>query len=152
MKTLKKGVARWMLGLCAGVFPFLSPLPVQAQTATPSPVPQHWISYAELTGNQFAVWLSDPADEAVVQLHSMLQDRVLKEGKPPLQPLVARVWISPMGMVTRLDVPSTGDAKIDEALRKLLMTRTLPEPPPADMHQPMVLQLSLDFPGAGGST
>jgi hypothetical protein len=145
MTVVKKSAIKWLLGLAAGIG-LASGLHAQgAQPAAPA-VPQHWISYAEMVGNQFAEWLSDPQDDTVVQLHTWLQDRVLKEGQPPLPPLVARVWISPRGMVEKLDVPSVGNAQADARLRQLLTTRPLPEPPPSDMRQPVALQLSLDFP------
>ncbi|MCA1325577.1 YbaB/EbfC family DNA-binding protein [Herbaspirillum sp. alder98] len=146
MRVQKNRALRWLMGLLAGIGLFSVASTAQAQNVARTPIPQHWISYADMVGNQFAEWLSDPADEAVVQLHAWLQDRVLKEGKPPLPPLVARVWVSPMGMVSQLELPATGDARIDAALRRLLMSRVLPEPPPPDMRQPMLLQLSLDFP------
>ncbi|KAF1044746.1 MAG: hypothetical protein GAK35_01639 [Herbaspirillum frisingense] len=145
MTGVKKSAMQWLLGLLAGVG-LVSGLPAQGAQPAAQAVPQHWISYAEMVGNQFAEWLSDPQDDSVVQLHSWLQDRVLKDGQPPLPPLVARVWISPRGMVERLDVPSVGNAEADARLKKLLMSRPLPEPPPSDMRQPVALQLSLDFP------
>ncbi|WP_129587675.1 YbaB/EbfC family DNA-binding protein [Herbaspirillum robiniae] len=141
---MKNRVVKWVLGLLAGVG-LATGLPSEAAPPA-APVPQHWISYAEMVGNQFAEWLSDPQDENVVQLHTWLQDRVLKDGQPPLQPMVARVWVGPRGLVERLDVPTVGDAGADAKVRKLLMSRPLPEPPPPDMRQPIMLQLSLDFP------
>lgn len=145
MNVQKNRALRWLMGLLAGIGLLSAATTPQAQNTTRAPIPQHWISYADMVSNQFSAWLSDPQDEAVVQLHTWMQDRVLKDGKLPLPPMVARVWVSPMGMVSQLELPATDDARIDAALRQLLMSRALPEPPPSDMRQPMVLQLSLDF-------
>lgn len=145
MKVQRKRVLRWLLSLCAGIGLCSAASAPQAQGPVPTPIPQHWISYAGMVGAQFAQWLSDAQDAAVVQLHTQLQDRVLKEGKPPLPPLVARVWVGTNGVVSRVVLPPTGDTDIDAALQRLLSARALPEPPPPDMRQPLVLQLSLDF-------
>lgn len=152
MRVQRKRALRWLLSLSAGIGLFSAAAMPQAQGTARPQIPQHWVSYADMVGNQFAEWLSDPQEEAVRQLHAWLQDRIRKEGRPPLPPLVARVWISPMGMVSRLDVASTGDVRIDDELHRLLMSRALPEPPPPDMRQPMVLQLSLDFPSVAGES
>ncbi|WP_413460326.1 YbaB/EbfC family DNA-binding protein [Herbaspirillum huttiense] len=145
----KRRALRWLLGLLAGLG-MAAELSAQAPGRGAQGVPQHWISYGEMVSNQFAQWLSDAQQEGVMELHTWLQDRVLKEGKPPLPPLVARVWISPQGMVERVELPSLGEARVDTRLRLLLSSSPLPEPPPADMRQPLVLQLSLDFPLPAG--
>jgi len=135
------------LGAGVGIAAMLAPvdaLPAQpVQAAQP---PQHWISYAQLASNQFAAWLSDPADDAVVRLHGWMQERLLKDGQPLPPPLVTRVWVAPSGQVERLEFASLGNAQADNDLRALLTSRPLSESPPPDMRQPMVLQLTLDFP------
>lgn len=127
------------LGMAAAAVPALAQAPA-------SPVPQHWISYANLASNQLGVALSDPANVTVVLLHAWMQERMLKEGQPvPPVPLVVRLWVAANGQVERSTFSSLGDAQADDYLRSLLMAQTLSEPPPRDMRQPMVLQLTLTF-------
>lgn len=127
-------------------------MPVQAQPAPSAraPVPQHWISYAELAGNQFQGRLSDPADETVQRLHAWMQQRLLEEGRTlPPPPLIVRVWVAPDGRPERVAFDSLGNAQADADLRQLLTAQPLSEPPPRDMRQPMVLQLTLKVLGPG---
>ncbi|MGJ7543088.1 YbaB/EbfC family DNA-binding protein [Variovorax sp. LT1R16] len=120
-----------------------------AASGTPAlavtPIPQHWISYANMAGNQLQSTLSDPADAAVQRLHAWMQARLLREGAPPPPPLVVRVWVAADGRVERVAFESLGDAQADADLRTLLTAQPLSEPPPRDMRQPMVLQLTLSF-------
>lgn len=113
--------------------------------ATAQAVPQHWISYAQLTGNQLQERLSDGEEQAVVRLHGWLQDRVLatQDAAPPA-PVVVRIWVGGSGKVSRAEFDSLGNAQADEDLRMLLTSTELTEPPPGDMRQPMVLRLRLD--------
>ncbi|WP_132980079.1 MULTISPECIES: YbaB/EbfC family DNA-binding protein [unclassified Pigmentiphaga] len=123
--------------------------PAAAQ-APAQPVPQHWISYAQMTGNQFQAWLSDPDSQAVQRLHAWMQERMLQEGPAgPPAPLIVRVWVGQAGKVERLEFASLGQPQADEDLRALLTAQPLSEPPPPDMRQPMVLQLELGFVAKG---
>lgn len=123
----------------------VSSAPVMVQTAMAQSVPQHWVSYAQMAGNQLEAWLSDPASDAVVRLHGWMQERLLKEGQPLPPPLVVKVWVASDGKISRTEFASLGQAQADADLRSLMMTQSLSEPPPRDMRQPMVLQLSLSF-------
>lgn len=142
LSTLRRGWGR-LLRACGlvGLALAATGTPVLAQT----PVPQHWISYANLAGNQLQSTLSDPADAVVQRLHAWLQARLLREGAPPPPPLVVRVWVAADGRVERVAFESLGDAQADADLRALLTAQPLSEPPPRDMRQPMVLQLTLSF-------
>lgn len=124
----------------------LSSSPVLAQSSAPQkPVPQHWISYAQMAGNQLEGWLSDPADEAVQRLHASMQERMLQEGEALPPPLIVRLWVKPDGKIDRVEFASIGKEQADQDLRAVLQSRPLSEPPPPDMRLPMVLQLSLKF-------
>lgn len=130
----------WLgLGLASAAVPVTAPAQTQQQ------VPQHWISYANLAGSQLQSTLGDPASETVMRLHAWMQGRIsTKEGQPvPPPPVVVRVWVAPSGKIDRVAFDSLGDAQADTDLRTLLTTQPLAEPPPSDMRQPMVLQLSL---------
>ena len=142
-------ILQWLKRVGAGIGIAVALAPAEALSAPPMQAqqpPQHWISYAQLASNQFAAWLSDPADEAVVRLHGWMQERLLKEGQSLPPPLVTQVWVASSGQVERLEFASLGNVQADNDLRTLLTTRPLSEPPPPDMRQPMVLQLMLDFP------
>lgn len=109
-------------------------------------VPEHWISYAQLASHQFQDWLSDADSAPVVRLHEWMQQRLLDQAPSmPPPPLVVSVWVAADGRVTRLEFTSLGHPRADADLRAVLTAQPLPEPPPADMRQPMRLQLSLDF-------
>lgn len=69
--------------------------------------------------------------------------RILPGQPVPPPPVVVRVWVAPSGKIDRVAFDSLGDAQADTDLRTLLTTQPLAEPPPRDMRQPMVLQLSL---------
>ena len=133
-----------MMGI-VGVGLTVSAAPVVVQTAMAQSVPQHWISYAQMAGNQLEAWLSDPANDAVVRLHEWMQQRLLQQGQPLPPPLVVKVWVAPDGKISRTEFASLGQAQADADLRSLMMTQSLSEPPPRDMRQPMVLQLNLSF-------
>jgi hypothetical protein len=128
---------RWvgLLGLTA-----LGALPLAAQ---PAAVPQHWISYAQLVSNQFQAWLSDPDSETVARMHAALQEGLAKRGATVPLTVVARVWVAGNGRVERFEFASLGNPQADADLRAVLTAQSLPEPPPPDMRQPMVLELML---------
>ena len=142
LSTLRRAWGR-LLRACGlvGLGLAASGTPVLAVT----PIPQPWISYANMAGNQLQSTLSDPADAAVQRLHAWMQARLLREGAPPPPPLVVRVWVAADGRVERVAFESLGDAQADADLRALLTAQPLSEPPPRDMRQPMVLQLTLSF-------
>lgn len=133
-----------MMGI-VGVGLTVSSAPVMVQTAMAQSVPQHWVSYAQMAGNQLEAWLSDPANDAVVRLHEWMQQRLLQEGQPLPPPLIVKVWVAPDGKISRTEFASLGQAQADADLRSLMTTQFLSEPPPRDMRQPMVLQLNLSF-------
>lgn len=109
-------------------------------------VPAHWLSYAEMVGNQIREWLSDPVDERVQRLHGWMQQRMLEDGRV-IAPssIVVRMWVAPSGSVEHVEFASLGSAQADMDLSALLTDGSLMEPPPPDMKQPMVLRLSLEF-------
>ncbi|WP_411881796.1 YbaB/EbfC family DNA-binding protein [Polaromonas sp. YR568] len=145
LARLWRGLQRTLGWVGIGLSVSAAPMAAQAQ-APAQPVPQHWISYAQLVGNQLQDRLGDAASEPVVRLHAWMQERLLKEGQAvPAQPLVVRLWIAPNGQVSKLEFASLGQAQADADLRGLLTAQPLSEPPPRDMRQPMVLELAMSF-------
>lgn len=107
-------------------------------------VPQHWIRYANLAGHQLQDALSDSTNERVQRLQSWGRASLLRSGQGASSPpLIVKVWVGANGKVERVVFDPVDDAQADEDLRTVLMTHRLSEPPPRDMCQPMVLQLSL---------
>ncbi|KGB93768.1 MULTISPECIES: hypothetical protein [Burkholderia] len=143
MKRMRKQRASGWLGaivvasvLAAGV----APAPAVAQTAD---VPQAWIRYGQLAGQQFQTWLEADGD-AADRLHRYLETRVLNaraDAPPPA--IVVRAWIGANGVVTRVEFASLGDPDADATLRQLLTAGPLTEPPPPDMLQPLRVRLRL---------
>lgn len=108
----------------------------QAQE-TPPPA---WIEYARLTSSELQVRLSEDAGELVTRLHAFLGKR---QGDHEPVPVIVRIWISPQGWIERSEFQTLGNAQADADLRALLAARALPQAPPADMRQPLVLRLTL---------
>lgn len=107
-------------------------------------VPQSWISYAQLVGRQFQACL-ETDDDSANQLHQYLEDRILKaQDDAPPAAIVVRAWIDSTGGVTRVAFDSLGDPNADAILRRLLRSRTMTEPPPPDMLQPLRVRLRLE--------
>lgn len=136
--------ARRLLG-SLGLGLAVSSTPVPAQSAQPQQPPQNWISYAQLASNQFEGWLSDPENDVVQRLHAWMQQRMLQDGQPLSPSLVTRVWVAADGRVGRVEFDTLGNAQADADLRTLLTAQPLSEPPPPDMRQPMILQLTLSI-------
>ncbi|WP_407352064.1 TonB C-terminal domain-containing protein [Luteimonas sp. R10] len=109
----------------------------QAQEA----VPEHWIVYARMTGNALQAQLSEGAGDLVTRMHAWMNRQQEQSGEP--LSVVVRIWISPEGWVERSEFDNLGDAQADADLRAILSAHPLPEPPPPDMRQPLVLQLTL---------
>ncbi|MCA8320142.1 YbaB/EbfC family DNA-binding protein [Burkholderia cepacia] len=114
--------------------------PAVAQTTD---VPQAWMRYGQLAGQQFQTWLE--ADGAAAdRLHRYLEARVLNaSAAAPPPAIVVRAWIGPNGAVTRVEFASLGDPDADATLRHLLTAGPLAEPPPPDMLQPLRVRLRL---------
>ena len=129
----------WGMGLASAT------LPMAAAAQPRQQVPQHWISYATLASSQLQASLGDPTNDTVVRLHASMQSRMRQDGRagPPASVVVVRVWVASSGRVERVAFDSLGDAQADADLRALLTARPLADPPPRDMRQPMVLQLTL---------
>jgi hypothetical protein len=107
-------------------------------------IPQPWIAYAQLAGQQFQAWL-EADNDAADALHTYLEQRHKDaKGDASLKTVVVRAWFGADGAVTRVAFDSLGDPKADANLRQLLTTRPMTEPPPPDMRQPLRVQLQLE--------
>ncbi|WP_446901466.1 YbaB/EbfC family DNA-binding protein [Burkholderia sp. YIM B11467] len=141
MKRLQKwGASGWLRAIAVGYALVVGATPAVAQTAD---VPQTWIRYGQLAGQQFQAWLEADGD-AADRLHRYLETRVLNasaDAPPPA--IVVRAWIGANGAVTRVEFASLGDADADATLRQLLTAGPLAEPPPPDMLQPLRVRLRL---------
>jgi hypothetical protein len=107
-------------------------------------IPQPWIAYAQLAGQQFQAWL-EADNDAADALHTYLEQRHKNaKGDASLNSVVVRAWFGADGTVTRVAFDSLGDPNADANLRQLLTARPMTEPPPPDMRQPLRVQLQLE--------
>ncbi|MBR8226749.1 YbaB/EbfC family DNA-binding protein [Burkholderia vietnamiensis] len=127
---LRAGVCAALLAVCTSV---------AAQTTD---VPQSWVTYAQLVGHQFEMWLEAGGD-ASQRLHRYLEARGPDVSADASSPIAIRAWIGANGVVTRVDFATLGSVDADAALRQLLVARALAEAPPPDMLQPLRMRLQL---------
>lgn len=116
-----------------------------AGVAAQGGAPAHWMAYAQLASNQLHDWLSDAENESAARLYKWGQARMAGQaGTAAPESVVVRLWLDRKGRIERTEFTSLGDAQADADLRQVLTAQPLSEPPPSDMAQPMVLQLTLD--------
>lgn len=134
-----KGVAGWLsrhrAQLAAAALAVVLSLTQAQETPPPG-----WIAYARLTGSELQVRLSEGAGELVTRLHEFLRKRQSDEAP---MPIIVRIWISQEGWIERSEFQTLGSPQADADLRALLAARALPQAPPTDMRQPLVLRLTL---------
>lgn len=153
MKRQRRAAWRRLIEACAvTACAWLTQTHACAQTAdaaasvpssVPSSVPQAWLRYAQLVSTQFQTSL-EADNDASKQLHQYLEERIVNataDAPPPA--IVVRAWIGESGAVSKLQFDSLGNDAADAALRTLLIEHALPEPPPADMLQPLRVRLRL---------
>lgn len=153
MKRQRRAAWRGLIEACAvTACAWLTQTHACAQTAdaaasvaswAPSSVPQAWLRYAQLVSTQFQTSL-EADNDASKQLHQYLEERIgnaTADAPPPA--IVVRAWIGESGAVSKLQFDSLGNDAADAALRTLLIEHVLPEPPPADMLQPLRVRLRL---------
>lgn len=104
-------------------------------------VPEHWISYATVTGQHLQSRLSEGGGELVTRLHQWLESRAAAGAQSVA--VVVKIWIAPSGEISRSEFASLGDVQADADLRAILGTQPVPQTPPPDMLQPLVLRLTL---------
>lgn len=137
------------MGSLVAVFLLLSIRPVLAQAASPA-VPGHWIAYAQFVGEQFQDRLDAQDSAAALRLrtwmlaHQRVPASDLSDHVQSSAVLTLRVWVAPTGTVARLELASAGDEQMDADLWQLLAAEPLRDAPPADLLQPMTLELTLD--------
>jgi hypothetical protein len=144
-RALQRGLKRaigYALGACAmacGIAGY-----VQSAAAQTTEVPQTWIAYAQIVGEQFQRSL-EAYDDTANELHAFLEDRMQHAPADTIPSTVTvRAWIGNDGAVTRVAFDSLGDAQADNDLRALLMAHAIGMSPPADMRQPLRVRLVLE--------
>jgi hypothetical protein len=116
----------------------------QSAAAQTTEVPQTWIAYAQIVGEQFQRSL-EAYDDTANELHAFLEDRMQHAPADTIPSMVTvRAWIGNDGAVTRVAFESLGDAQADNDLRALLMAHAIGVSPPADMRQPLRVRLVLE--------
>lgn len=109
-------------------------------SAAEPPVPAAWLAYAAAASDALGQRLAQADDARVARLHAFLQQTPQTAGAGPL---AVRLWIDPVGTVTRSEFASLGDTQADADLHALLEQASLPAAPPPGMRQPLRLGLSL---------
>ncbi|MDQ7978498.1 YbaB/EbfC family DNA-binding protein [Paraburkholderia sp. SARCC-3016] len=116
----------------------------QDAAAQTTEVPQAWISYALVVGEQFQRSL-EAYDDTANELHAFLEDRMQHAPADTVPAMITvRAWIGNDGSVTRVAFDSLGDAQADDDLRAVLMAHAIGVSPPADMRQPLRVRLVLE--------
>jgi hypothetical protein len=108
----------------------------------PTPVPQAWHRFGQLFQDRLKARLEASTAEAEA-VRNFLKAQVGR-AKGPRSTLLVRVWIGPDGKVRHVDFPALADRQADMALRRLLVQGDNGRPP-ADMPQPLILKLALDW-------
>jgi hypothetical protein len=103
--------------------------------------PAAWRDYSALVKSRVQDWLSGE-DEAARRLRASLDGRGQQSGATTR--FIARLWFLADGEVARAEFAGVDAAAVVE-LRALLLHRRIGAPPPADMLQPLHLQLSLQI-------
>jgi hypothetical protein len=107
-------------------------------------VPQAWITYAQLVGEQFQQSL-EAYDDTANELHAFLEDRMQHPQVDAVPSMIeVRAWVGADGSVTRVAFDSLGDAQANDNLRAVLMAHAIGVAPPADMRQPLRVRLELE--------
>lgn len=130
--------------LGAAVVAVLAGMPGISARAETADVPQSWVAYAQLVGQQFQAWI-EADDPDADRFHQFLDTRMSETGPGirPLSAVLVRAWIGSDGRVTRVSFDSLGDPKADATLRTLLTAHPVPNPPPPDMRQPLRVRLHI---------
>lgn len=133
--TMRKVAGRLLaaLGLAA-----LPAVPAAAQSMPSIQAPEAWVAYAETVSRSVSTWLEEEGEPSLTARTYMGQ--VDAEAGAP-RPLELKVWIGSDGRIARIDFPPFADAEANTALRAALVGRGLPTPPPADMIQPLRIEV-----------
>lgn len=114
-----------------------------ANTMAQQDMPQSWLQFAALASRQFETQLAQEESDSVQRLHAGLVQQSASSVGGGASRLVVQVWVAGDSRVTRVRFATLGDAQLDQDLSAILTEKPLSAPPPPDMPQPIVLQLSL---------
>jgi hypothetical protein len=103
----------------------------------PREAPAAWIAYAERATSAVALWLAEDNEPA-----SRLRGYLLAGPEAKAVALQVKVWVTPEGVVSRVDYAPLGDAEAERDLTAALVGRELTPPPPR-MIQPLRLAIEV---------
>ncbi|WP_155931221.1 MULTISPECIES: hypothetical protein [Methylosinus] len=132
---------RRILSLCAIVAAGVLACAPASAFKSPNDAPAAWRDYSAMVKSRVQDWLSGE-DEAARRLRASLDGGRQQRGTTTR--FVARLWFLANGEVARAEFTGVDAAAVVE-LRALLLHRRIGAPPPADMLQPLHLQLSLQI-------
>jgi len=139
LRTRRNVIAFLILPVVAGS--------AQAQVIAPHNAPASWNAYSVMLHNMVQVWLADNTD-AALRLGSYFEGMRANDPDGKMS-LPLEVWIDPKGMVSDIRYPLFAHDQANADMLTVLRGREMPEPPPADMAQPVSLKLTLSSKGAG---
>lgn len=135
--TLRKVAGRLLaaLGLAGGVSGA-----VQAQEApvAAAQAPAAWIAYAETATEAVSAWLEEDSAPSVA-VRTYLGAAEAEAGDS--HPLQLKLWIDAEGRVSRIDFAPFAHAEANTAMKDALVGRAFASPPPADMLQPLRIEV-----------
>jgi hypothetical protein len=108
----------------------------------PEQAPASWIAYAEKVHGGVTRWLTG-SDAAAVKFRIAL-DAARPAPDQPGVPLMLRLWISPRGVIDRVENDPLGVPEGDIALGTLLVGKAIGSAPPRRMLLPLRLRIQLD--------
>lgn len=137
--TVRKVATRLLAALGLAALP-AAPAAAQSggQSTAPSQAPEAWVAYAGTVSRSVSGWLEEDSEPSLTARTHMGQVEV-EAGAP--RPLELKVWIGSDGRIARIDFPPFAHAEANTALRAALVGRGLPTPPPADMIQPLRIEV-----------
>jgi hypothetical protein len=107
----------------------------------PDRAPATWIAYSVLLQNMTAAWMSDNTDEAI-RLNTYLEG-MRAEANTDRLTIPLAVWITRDGLISKIQFPPFLHEQANADMIAVLQNRELPEPPPAEMVQPVRFNLIL---------
>jgi hypothetical protein len=105
-------------------------------------VPTSWAQFAQLVQDQFKALLE--ANNSTAERFRLFLKNQANSGDFPSTALLVHVWVGADGKVKRVDFPALLDRQADADLHAILERGNIGRPP-ADMPQPLLVKLALDW-------
>lgn len=114
----------------------------QPQSMGAAEAPAEWVRYAALATESLTAWLEEDSESSAAFRAYLHQTRPAEDQPTPA--LMLKIWITPEGVVDRMDFPPFAHEAANIQLRAAVVGRALPAPPPRDMLLPLRLAIQLE--------